>query len=99
VVNSLGKDYTKYSDVISHEIYNQMNYIGNYSEESLLIVEEEHTYPVTIHWFIGGRVTYKYTCIIQDSNGATHGSSDVLVELKVKLKGFKWEIVDYYEGP
>lgn len=106
VVNSYdnyGKTNTK-SAIVSDDIYNRMCYRSDYSVSSQnnpeVIEKNKLDFPLTIHWFFGGKVYYHYTYEIEDKNGEVlAGSSGIPVTVDVKLSNGKWIITNKYEAP
>lgn len=60
----------------------------------------EFSFPVFLHYFIGGQVYYNYTYEATDGNNELlTRSSDIPVTLTIEMDGLNWIITDIHEEP
>lgn len=97
-------EVNKHPKIVSGEIYKRMCYRNDFSISSEnnpeMIEDNKLSFPLTIHWFFGGKVYYHYSYDIKDKNGVVEGGSwDVPATVNVKFSNGKWIIKNYHEAP
>lgn len=98
--NSYG-EVNNYSDIVSDEIFDRLNYRRYENEYSVPSIEKNiKTFPITL-WFKNRAYSkYKYTYKRVDYEGhSLCGSYEVPVTITWEWKNFKWIITGKYELP
>lgn len=92
------------SELVTDEMYQRLCYRDGYlvstKTDSSLQETNKLLFPITIHWFVGGKTTYWYTYAVYDTAGECRGGSwNIPVTVTVAWEEGKLRITDYYEAP
>ena len=73
---------------------------NGYATEGVAREKLELSFPISVHYFTGGKIYYKYTYEALDSNNEVlAGGTDIPVTLTFEMQGLNWVITDCYEEP
>lgn len=88
------------SHIADDDLVDLITVRNGYSTDNVAIEKLELSFPISLHYFMGGNIYYKYTYKALDSNNEVlAGGEDVPVTLNFEMQGLNWVITDYEEEP